>query len=115
MRTRTLLTLLLAFVAVSLALWDFAPRTSSQGKPHDIRTREKESPDSAEKGTSAAVAVWPGRPGEHDGLEIPGSGSDSSGADQPNQGSSQRPHHCDRGASDRSRHRLCWYCARRLV
>ena len=59
MRTRTLLTLLLAFVAVSLALWDFAPRTSSQGKPRDIRTREKESPDSAEKGTSGIGQILP--------------------------------------------------------
>src|SRR5437867_7917008 len=59
MRTRTLLTLLLAFVAVSLALWDFAPRTSSQGKHRDIRTREKKRPDSAEKGTSGIGQILP--------------------------------------------------------
>src|SRR6266581_710455 len=47
MRRRTLLTLLFAFTAPSLALWDFAPRTSSHNEPLEVRSLKNKSTNSA--------------------------------------------------------------------
>ena len=60
MRRRTLLTLLFAVVAFSLALWDFAPRTSSQNKPAETQSPQKQETNRPEWRASGTNQTPPG-------------------------------------------------------